>query len=105
MVRDSDGKMSNVTNVIVSVWGGRRQSDLLKPFTIPDDSRHWRGCLCSITDGDAGNLWVHDGKGPECYVWVGAFNHMNRQAFLADIESLPWRDPFGVQVLVRGQDD
>lgn len=30
---------------------------------------------------------------------------MDRQAFLADIENLPWRDPFGVQVLIKGQDD
>ncbi len=53
----------------------------------------------------ADRYWVHDGKGPECHVWVGAFNHFNRKAFLDDLQELPWEGPGGIQVLIKGQED
>ena len=96
--------MSNVTNVMVLVRDFR-DWELLTPFTVRDDLRRWHGSLSKITDEDADRYWVHDGKGPECHVWVGAFNHFNRKAFLDDLEKLPWEAPGGVQVLIQGQDD
>jgi hypothetical protein len=48
---------------------------------------------------------VQNSKGPECHVWVGAFNHFNRKAFLEDLQALSWQYPSGVQVLIQGQDD
>jgi hypothetical protein len=96
--------MSNVTNVIVLVndWDDAR---LMKPFTAPSKLRRWSGELSCITETDADRYWVHDGKGPECHVWVGAFNHFNRKAFLEDVQGVPWARLIGVQVFILGQDD
>lgn len=96
--------MSNVTNVIVLVRDCE-DAMLMEPFTIPNESRHWSGELSCITNDDADRYWIHDGKGPECDVWVGAFNHFNRKAFLNDLEQLPWSRSGVVQVLILGQDD
>ncbi len=96
--------MSSISSVIVlSAW----MSDLevMEPLTRRDDSRQWRGAFTCITDGDPSDLWVGNGKGPECQVWVGAFNHLNRPALLADLESLPWEDPAGLQVLINWNDE
>jgi hypothetical protein len=86
--------MSNVTNVMVLVRDFR-DDRLLKAFILPDESRRWRGALSNITGEDADRYWVHDGKGPECSVWVGAFNHFNRTAFLDDLEKLTWNAQMG----------
>jgi hypothetical protein len=96
--------MSNVTNVIVLV-SDFRDGRLLDPFSVRSDSRRWHGAVSRITGEDADRYWVHDGKGSECHVWVGAFNHFNRKAFLDDLQELPWENPAGVQVLIEGQDD
>jgi hypothetical protein len=77
----------------------------MEPLTVPCESRRWRGAIASITDKDADRYWVQNSKGPECHVWVGAFNHFNRKAFLEDLQDLPWQDPGSVQVLIQGQDD
>ena len=96
--------MSNVTNVVVLVQDFS-DARLLEPFTVPSESRRWSGAISNITGEDADRYWVHNGKGPECHVWVGAFNHFNREAFLDDLQRLPWESPGGVQVLISGQDD
>ena len=97
-------QMSDVTNVIVLVMDAG-DSRLMKPFAVPCESRRWRGAIACITNDDADCYWVHNGKRPECHVWVGAFNHFNRKAFIEDLRDLPWQDPGGVQVLIRGQED
>jgi hypothetical protein len=96
--------MSNVTNVIV-LASDFFDDRLLKPFSIPSESRRWHGALSKTTDEDADRYWVHDGKGPERHVWVGVFNHFNRKAFLDDLQKLPWENSGGLQVLIKGQDD
>jgi hypothetical protein len=96
--------VSNVTSVLVLAYG---ECVAMRPFTRLDVTREreWSGAFTSLTDGDTGNLWVKNGKGPECDVWAGAFNHLNRPALLRDLGALPWEQPDQVQVLIFGQDD
>jgi hypothetical protein len=98
--------MSNVTNVIVmaSVF----DVPTLAPLTKRDPARLWRGQLATITDDDmnlSDDFWVQDGKGPECHVWVGAFNHFHRRAFLDDLAQLAFKEPESLQVLIKAQED
>ena len=96
--------MSVVTNVLVVTvsWFDR---ETMEPLTKQDDARDWRGAFTSVTDDERMDLWIHDGKAPECQVWVGAFNHLNRPALLADLESLRWDEPAGVKVLINYNDE
>jgi hypothetical protein len=97
--------MSNVTNVMVLVSKSWDDSRLMKSLTLPSESRRWRGALACITNEDAFRYWVQNSKGPECDVWVGAFNHFNRKAFIEDLQAIPWSNPGAVQVLILGQED
>jgi hypothetical protein len=106
MVRSERARseMSNVTNVLILAWG---EHDAMAALTTRDGREHaaWRGYFGSLSRDEARDLWGHDGKWPECDVWAGAFNHLNRPALLAELQGLPWRDPASVQVLINGQDD
>jgi hypothetical protein len=96
--------VSNVTNVVVlsSSFFNRRA---MEPFLELDDRRGWKGAFGIATEGPFQAAWIHNGKAPECTVWVGAFNHLNRPALLRDLAALPWEEPGAVQVLINGQDD
>jgi hypothetical protein len=102
--------VSNVTNVIVLAGF---EIEAMRPFTFDRDTwdpdvapdRDWSGWFTNVAKGEPSDLWVNDSKGPECDVWVGAFNHLNRPALLHDLAAAPWRDPLTVQVLIKGQDD
>lgn len=95
--------MSNVTNVVILSAGCNDRA--IEPFLEQDDRRDWRGCFGKSTEGPFERAWIHNGKAPECSVWVGAFNHLNRPALLRDLAALPWDEPGTVQVLINGQDD
>jgi len=96
--------VSNITDVIVlTSWFGNDQA--MEPFLEPDDRRDWRGAFGIATQAPFQAAWIHNGKAPECLVWVGAFNYLNRPALLRDLAALPWEEPGGVQVLINGQDD
>lgn len=95
--------MSNVTNVVVLSCSCNRPA--MEPFLERDDRRDWKGAFGIATEGTFEAAWIHNGKAPECTVWVGAFNHLNRPALLRDLAALPWEEPGEVQVLINGQDD
>jgi hypothetical protein len=97
--------MSVVSNVIVLHPYREAETKTMEPLTRVEGGRSWRGAFTNATEGSLIDAWVHDGKAPECGVWVGAFNHLNRSALLADLERLPWQDPSGVQVLIKWNDD
>jgi hypothetical protein len=98
--------MSNVTNVLILAnWERDAMEALTNSSRRWDDTAGWRGYFGSISQKPAAESWGDDGKWPECDVWAGAFNHLNRPALLAELQELPWRRPASVQVLIRGQDD
>ena len=98
--------MSNVTNVLIlATWERDAMDALTNSARRWDDTAPWRGYFGSISRQPAAEYWGDDGKWPECDVWAGAFNHLNRPALLAELQELPWEKPASVQVLIRGQDD
>jgi hypothetical protein len=98
--------MSNVTNVLILASGERDAMDALTNSARRwDDTAGWRGYFGSISRQPAAEYWGDDGKWPECDVWAGAFNYLNRPALLQELQELPWRNRDSVQVLILGQDD
>jgi len=49
-------------------------------------------------------LWG-GGKGPQCSLWAGAFNHLDTAKAVRRLEALPWKYPQFVQVFVKLEDD
>lgn len=94
--------MSNVTNVLVLTAG---YETAMAALTERREGVAWTGYFGDLGREPAAELWGHDGKWPECRVWAGAFNHLNRPALLQELQELPWRNRDSVQVLIRGQDD
>ncbi len=94
--------MSHVTNVILLVQGSDSEAQRL--CMEPDASARPVSFSC-ITDGPHEVAWIRNGKGPECDVYVGAFNYLDRQALLRDLESAVWRNPHSLQVLIQTQED
>jgi hypothetical protein len=98
--------MSNVTNVLIlASWERDAMDALTNSARRWDHTAPWRGYFGSISRQPAAEYWGDDGKWPECDVWAGAFNNLNRPGLLAELQELPWEKPASVQVLIRGQDD
>jgi hypothetical protein len=99
-------EMSNVTNVLILTRGDEKaMAALTNSARRWDDTAGWRGYFGSISQQPAAEYWGDDGKWPECRVWAGAFNYLNRPALLAELQELPWESRDSVQVLILGQDD
>ena len=71
--------MSNVTNVLVLTAG---YETAMAALTERREGVAWTGYFGDLGREPAAELWGHDGKWPECRVWAGAFNHLNRPALL-----------------------
>ncbi|MFH9606461.1 hypothetical protein [Streptomyces sp. NPDC017448] len=91
--------MSRFTEVIVVARGAE---EVMEPLTRPDGNREWHQCFNRVDDG------MFHGSGSsseECYVWIVQFIRRNWTGLMAHLESLPWPDPWSVQVLIRDEDD
>lgn len=74
----------------------------MEPLTRPDKNREWHQTFTRVGD----NVFTGSGTpSDECYAWVVQFIRRNWTGLLAHLESLPWPDPWSVQVLVRDEDD
>lgn len=91
--------MSRYTEVIVLA---RRAEEVMEPLTRPEEDREWHQCFTRVGD----NVFAGSGMpSEECYVWVVQFGRQTWGGLFARLESLPWPDPWSVQVLVRDEDD
>ncbi|MFB8141218.1 hypothetical protein [Streptomyces parvus] len=90
--------MSRYTEVIVLA---RDAEDVMEPLTRPDENREWHQCFKRVDDG----MFYGSGGSPECYVWIVQFIRHNWTGLMAHLESLPWPDPWSVQVLIRDEED
>ncbi|MER6021102.1 hypothetical protein [Streptomyces anulatus] len=91
--------MSRYAEVIILA---RDAEEVMEPLTRPAPGREWHQCFTRVDDS------VFAGTGPgsqECYTWVVQFTRHNWHGLLAHLESLPWPDPYSVQVLVRDEED
>ncbi|MGW6952873.1 hypothetical protein [Streptomyces xanthophaeus] len=92
--------MSRDAEVIVLARGAEA---VMEPLTRRDDERGWHECFRRVDDGMFGG-WGRPSE--ECYAWVIQFGKGDRWTMLlTHLESLPWPDPWSVQVLVHDQDD
>lgn len=91
--------MSRFAEVIVLA---RDAEEVMEPLTRPDPDREWYQCFTRVDD----SVFAGTGTGSsECYTWVIQFFRLNWRGLLAHLESLPWPDPYSVQVLVHDEDD
>ncbi|MGW8784424.1 hypothetical protein ACWGNM_41055 [Streptomyces sp. NPDC055796] len=91
--------MSRYAEVIVLA---RRAEEVMEPLTRPDEDREWHQCFTRVDDYVFAGA---TGRSEECYAWVIQFIRHNWTGLLAHLESLPWPDPWSVQVMVRDEDD
>ncbi|MFC9394191.1 hypothetical protein ACFTWS_13665 [Streptomyces sp. NPDC057027] len=91
--------MSRYTEVIVLARGAE---EVMEPLTRPDEDREWHQCFTRVDDNMFGGSRM---PSQECYAWVIQFGRAIWDGLLSHLESLPWPDPFSVQVLVRDEED
>lgn len=91
--------MSRFAEVVVLARGAEL---VMEPFTRPDAGREWHERFQSIDD----STFAGRGAGSsECYMWVIQFERRNWKSLLATLGSLPWPDPYSVQVLIHDEED
>jgi hypothetical protein len=91
--------MSRFAEVVVFA---RDAEAVMEPLTRPDPGREWYQCFTPVDDSVFSGI---GGGSEECYAWVVQFTRHNWRGLLAHLESLPWPDPYSVQVLVRDEED
>lgn len=82
--------MSRFAEVIVLAGN---EAETMEPLTLPDDSREWSGCFHDIGQGMFGGWAIEFVRRSR---WIGLLEHL---------ESLPWKSPHSVQVLVHDEED
>lgn len=91
--------MSVVTNVILIT----AVSDLnLDHLAIPGLDGFY---LVSVDTPSLPRGWYGGSKMLECTVYIGAFNHLDLDAFLLWVSRLPFEFPSRVQLLYKEEDD
>lgn len=92
--------MSTVTNVIVTCALG--DDDKLPAVNAYFLIEHFGLGLLAVDP-----LWPpgDHGKAMETHVWIGAFNYLDRQGFLAHLTDVRWHDRDAVRVFLQLQDD
>ena len=91
--------MSRFAEVIVLARGAE---EVMEPLTRPDAAREWFQCFTRVDD----SVFSGTGTGSaECYTWVIQFTRHTWTGLLGTLESLPWPNPYSVQVLVRDEED
>lgn len=91
--------MSRLAEVIVLA---RDAEQVMQPLTRPDPGREWHQCFTRVD----GSIFAGTSTGsPECYAWVIQFDRHNWLGLLGHLESLPWPDPYSVQILVHDEED
>ncbi|MDD9375112.1 hypothetical protein M8Z33_00160 [Streptomyces sp. ZAF1911] len=91
--------MSRFTEVIVLA---RNAEEVMEPLTRSDEDREWHQCFTRVEDRMFGGV---SGGSDECYAWVIQFFRHNWKGLLAHLESLPWPEPWSVQVMLHDEDD
>ncbi|NYV75769.1 hypothetical protein [Streptomyces sp. UH6] len=97
--------MSRYAEVIVLA---RNAEAVMEPLTRPDPEREWHQCFTRVNDSLFAGTGVgsdSDSDSEECYAWVVQFIRHNWRGLLPHLESLPWPDPYSLQVLVRDEED
>ena len=82
--------MSRFAEVIVLA---RNEAETMEPLTQPDDSRAWSGRFTDIGHGMFGGWAIEFVRRSS---WIGLLEHL---------ESMPWKSPHSVQVLVHDEED
>jgi len=96
--------MSDVTNLILSISIDDDEQGKLKEVNTYFLARQTKP-LISVDDPSLPKAWYGGSKFLECALSVGAFNHLDLDAFLDHLRSLQWRWPDQVQVIAKEQED
>jgi hypothetical protein len=86
-----------VSNVILA-WGLERDALEAVNRFWPDGTG-----LVSVDDDRCPMGWYGGTKMLECHLAIGAFNYLDLEGLRAHLETVPWRYPEDVQLMVKGQ--
>lgn len=93
--------MSVVTNLILChAFGDQEQMAEVNRYFEPDTKG-----LVGLHDSVLPDGWYGGSKYLEALLYVGAYNHLDLRAFVKHLQSLRWRAPEQVQLIVKEQDD
>lgn len=95
--------MSRVTNLVLCLqavddWVTR----------IDQVNRYFDGAskgLVSVDDPSLPRAWYGGTKFLEAGLYIGAYNHLDLQAFITHLRSIAWECPECVQLLVKEEED
>ena len=75
---------------------------VMEPLTRSDPNRAWGERFSRIDNSFFSGSRAGSDR---CYAWTIQFNRPRWRELLSHLESLPWPDPYSVQVLIHDQDD
>ena len=100
--------MSYVTNVILHTslmeWGGWSSHSLL-PRVNAFFEESGGGGLVAVDDPALPTGWYGGNKFLEAQLYLGAFNYLILEEFIAHLRSLPWEAPESVQLIIKEEND
>jgi hypothetical protein len=83
--------MSRFADVVVIA---KDAEEVMAPLTREDPDREWRQRFTAVSHG----FFSHN-------MWITQFERVTWRGLLPYLESLPWPDPYSVQVLIRDEED
>lgn len=92
--------MSAVTNVILAAAIG----DACRPGWLEEVNRFFGPNVTGFVSGTDAGLppdWYGGDKRLECFLGIGAFNHLNLDELEEHLHGMQWRYPDSVQLIVR----
>lgn len=90
--------MSHVTDIIL-IDSGLNYSKYFKEIERWLEEHHHWCSLRQLNEKAGGN------KVMQCDVFMGAFNHMDIEAFIEYFNSVEWNDREGIQLLIKDEHD
>ncbi len=96
--------MSNVTNVIlhIGILENRDQKiEEVNRYFQKDDIYP----LVSVVDEKLPRDWYGGSKRLECNLYLGAFNYLGLDEFLAHLRTIQWEEPESLQLIIKEQGD
>jgi hypothetical protein len=94
--------MSNVTNLILHIGIAEDENQKIAEVNMFfDDQRP----LVSIKDESLPDGWYGGTKHLECNLYVGAFNYLNLERFVAHLKTIRWGEPEALQLIKEEGDD
>lgn len=96
--------MSYVTNLLLHISMIENEQTRMQEVNTYFHQRETRP-LISVSDESIPRGWYGGDKYLECHLYLGAYNYLHLDEFIAHLKSIEWEEPEAVQVIVKEQSD